>query len=219
MTNEMGARQRILHGIGTTRTLRAHWALHELGLDYQTEPVLSRSGQTETAEYRRLDPRGKIPVLDDGGFIVTESAAIVTYLGERYGTETTPLVPRDLESRTRYNEWLSFTTMELDATSLYVIRRHEGLPHIYGEAPTATRVAREYFLRQIDAAAAKMTDGRPSLIGDTFTGADIVMTTCLAWADGLELPLPTVFRAYLARQEARPAFASALAANTPADAS
>ena len=219
MTNEIGARRRIVHGIGTTRTLRAHWALHELGLDYQTEPVLSRSGQTETAEYRRLDPRGKIPVLDDGGFIVTESAAIVTYLGERYGTETTLLVPRDLESRTRYNEWLSFTTMELDATSLYVIRRHEGLPHIYGEAPTATRVAREYFLRQIDAAAAKMTDGRPSLIGDTFTGADIVMTTCLAWADGLELPLPKVFRAYLARQRARPAFASALAANTPADAS
>ena len=64
-----------------------------------------------------------------------------------------------------------------------------------------------------------MTDGRPSLIGDTFTGADIVMTTCLAWADGLELPLPEVFRAYLARQRARPAFASALAANTPADAS
>mgnify|MGYP001826348889 FL=1 len=78
MTTEMGARRRIVHGIGTTRTLRAHWALHELGLDYQTEPVLSRSGQTETAEYRRLDPRGKIPVLDDGGFIVTESAAIVT---------------------------------------------------------------------------------------------------------------------------------------------
>ena len=79
-------------------------------------------------------------MLVDGDFVLSESGAIVTYLGERYSTETTPLVPRDLESRTRYNEWLSFTTMELDATSLYVIRRHEGLPHIYGEAPTATRV-------------------------------------------------------------------------------
>ena len=208
---------RVLYGVGSMRTLRVHWALHELGLAYRTAPVLSRSGETETPAYRRLNPRGKIPVLRDGDFTVTESAVIVTYLAERYSSPAARLIPDGLEARTRYNEWISFTTMELDATSLYVLRRHEGLPHIYGPAPVATEVAREYFLRQINAAAEDLSDDRPCLVSDTFTGADIVMTTCLLWADSLDLPLPPVFQAYLARHTARPAFISAREANTPPD--
>ena len=207
------AGERVVYGIVSARALRVHWALAELDLPYRTEPILSRSGQTETAEYRRLNPRGKIPVLDDGGFILTESPAIVTYLGSRYGRPDAQLVPCEPEARARYDEWLSFVSMELDATSLYVIRRHEGLPQAYGEAPTATRVAREYFVRQIGAAASALEDGRPHLLGDAFSGADILMATCLMWSDRLALPLPPAFADYMARTSARPAFARAIAAN------
>jgi glutathione S-transferase len=66
--------------------MRAHWTLHELGLDYEPRLVASRSGETETADFGRLNPKRKIPVLVDGDFTLTESAAIVTYLGERYGS-------------------------------------------------------------------------------------------------------------------------------------
>ena len=52
-------------------------------------------------------------------------------------------------------EGRTFIAMELDATSLYVLRRHEGLPEIYGEAPTANRAARDYFDRMIEAAATR----------------------------------------------------------------
>lgn len=218
MANQDPAATRIVYGIGTMRTLRAHWALAELDLAYTTRPILSRSGETETPAYRRLNPRGKIPLLRDGSLTISESPAIVTYLGERYATPPCQLVPTGLDARARYNEWVSFISMELDATSLYVLRRHEGLPHIYGEAPTATQVAREYFLRQINAAAEDLSDGRTHLIADTFTGADIIMTTCLIWASSLDLPLPDVFQAYLTRQTARPAFKTALAANTPPEA-
>jgi len=206
---------RILYGAGSMRTLRVHWALAELGLAYTTRPIRSRSGETETLAYRRLNPRGKIPILCDGDLTISESPAIVTYLGERYATDASPLVPKGLEARTRYNEWLSFITMELDATSLYVLRRHEGLPEIYGEAPTATKVARDYFLRQINAAAEDLSDHRRHLVAEAFTGADIIMTTCLLWADSLDLPLPGVFQAYLETHTARPAFQIARTANTP----
>ena len=44
-------------GVGTTRTLRAHWMLHELGLDYDTRRIESRTGETQSAEYVALNPK------------------------------------------------------------------------------------------------------------------------------------------------------------------
>jgi glutathione S-transferase len=205
----------IVYGVGTSRALRAHWAMAELGLSYRTEAVQSRTGQTKTPEYTSLDPRQKIPVLRDGDFVLTESPALITYLGEHYGTAGRQLVPSDRFQRARYNEWMSFISMELDATSLYVLRRHEGLPEIYGEAPVACAVARAYFTKMIGAAAARFDTNRPYLLGDTFSGADIVMMTVLAWAKRLEIPLPEKFDGYHDSIDARPAYQAALLANTP----
>ncbi len=56
----------ILWGVGTSRTVRAHWALHELGLPVHFTAHSSRSGETKTAEYTALNPRQKIPLLQDG---------------------------------------------------------------------------------------------------------------------------------------------------------
>ena len=75
MTDEP-RRRLVLWGVGTIRTLRAHWALHELGLDYESRPILARSGETKTQEYTRLNPRQKIPLLQDGDFKIAESPAI-----------------------------------------------------------------------------------------------------------------------------------------------
>ena len=130
--------ERVLWGVGSARALRGHWALIELGLDYRSERIQSRSGETETPEYRRLNPRGKIPLLQDRGLVLSESAAIVTYLAETYGGgRPIPLIPATGAARAKYFEWVSFVSMEIDATTLYVLRRHEALPNVYGEAPTA----------------------------------------------------------------------------------
>ena len=73
-----------LLGVGTSRTMRAHWMLLELGLDYESRPIQSRSGETLTDEFRRLNPRHKIPVLQHKSFVLSESAAIVQYLSETF---------------------------------------------------------------------------------------------------------------------------------------
>jgi glutathione S-transferase len=73
-------RRLVLWGIGTSRTVRAHWALHELGLDYECRAILPRTGETQTAEYTELNPRQKIPLLQDGDFKIAESPAIAAYL-------------------------------------------------------------------------------------------------------------------------------------------
>ena len=205
------ADERVLWGVGSARALRAHWTLIELGLAYRREPIQSRSGETETPEYRRLNPRGKIPLLQDGGLVLSESAAIVHYLAETYGGGR--LIPDGRAARAKYFEWVSFISMELDATTLYVLRRHEALPAIYGEAPTANAAARGYFDRMIKAAAAELADGRPWLLGSELSGADFLMTTCLDWALAYDAPLPEPWLAYHERTTALPSYARAVRAN------
>ena len=74
--------RRILWGAGTPRTMRAHWILQEVGLEYERRRVGSRTGETQTDEFTRINPSQKIlPVVQDGEFTLTESAAIVTYVG------------------------------------------------------------------------------------------------------------------------------------------
>ena len=55
--------------------------LNELGLEYELRPVSPRSGETHTEDYLKINPRGKIPALQDGDFVLCESVAINTYLG------------------------------------------------------------------------------------------------------------------------------------------
>ena len=204
-----------LWGATTTRTIRAHWALRELGLDYRCEPIAPRTGQTQTPRFAAINPRRKIPALVDGDFIITESAAIIAYLSAVYGTETTALVPTDPRQRARYDEWAFFIMTELDGTSLYVVRRHLGLPEIYGRADVAVDAAFAYFQRQIATVAATLDDGRPWLMGDRFTGADMLLTTCLTWATRLEQPLADSLVRFRDRATTRPAYVAAAAANQP----
>jgi Glutathione S-transferase, N-terminal domain len=64
----------IVYGVGSLRTLRVHWILHELGIPYKTEPIQSRSKQTRTSAYTAINSGGKIPCLQDEEFVISESA-------------------------------------------------------------------------------------------------------------------------------------------------
>src|SRR6185369_16127961 len=100
--------------------------------------------------------------------------------------------------------------MELDATSLYVMRRHGALKHIYGDAPVAVESASRYFETQLRHTTRALDEGRLYLVGGRFTSADMLLTTCLTWAIDYGVPVPDVCRAYAARLSARPAYQAAL---------
>jgi glutathione S-transferase len=110
----------VLWGVGTTRTFRVHWALHELGLPYESRPILPRSGETKTPKYTALNARQKIPLLVDGDFHIGESAAIVAYLSQNYSTPEHALIPEEKSFQAKWLEWCFFIVAELDSTSLYV---------------------------------------------------------------------------------------------------
>ena len=206
--------KRILWGVGTPRTFRVHWALIELALPYETRAIQTRTAATTQVEYKKLNAAGKIPTLVDGDITVSESSGIINYLAAKYDCDGKRLMPPDIPSIAKYHEWISFISTELDATSLYVLRRHEGLPDIYGRADTACVAARDYFSRMILAASEKIKDGRVFLLGTNFTGADIMMVSTLDWADRCGCDYPSVFRAYREQIIARTSYFHALDANT-----
>ena len=203
--------RRILWGIGSGRAFRVHWTLQELGLEYETKPVRTRTPAMDMDEFRKVSPRKKIPVFEDGSLKLFESCAIANYLARTYGEGEAALLPSDYGERARCDEWCYFTAMELDATSLYVIRRHGDLRETYGEAPVAVECAGEYFARQIAVPEAELADGRPFLLGDRLTVADIVLTPCLNWAIRYDQPVPDRLLAYRDRMSARPAYQTAFA--------
>ena len=204
---------RILWGVGTSRTIRAHWALIELNLSYKTEIIRTRTTDTETAAFKSVNPRQKIPVLQDGTLTMGESAAIVTYLAESYSTEQVNLIPDNPKARAKYFEWMSFICMELDATSLYVLRRHWSLPEIYGDSPIANKASEEYFNRMITAADKLKNPKQKYLLETGFSGVDILMTTTLKWAIDYNQKIPNDFMEYLDHMVNRPAYIAALEAN------
>jgi glutathione S-transferase len=200
-------------GVGTSRTMRAHWMLLELGLEYECHRIQSRTGETLTDEFKRLNPRHKIPVLRHGSLVVTESAAIIQYLSEIFPHSTEVYVPSDAASRARLNEWCYFIMSELDAGSLYVVRRHDGLKQIYGEAPAAVESAKSYFFHNIDAMAARIGGDNTYLFGEQLSVADILLMTCLDWAASCGIPLPETVSHYQRRVALRPAYQAALKKN------
>jgi glutathione S-transferase len=213
--SEEPPRRLVLWGVGTSRTLRAHWALHELGLDYKSRPILPRSGETKTQEYTRLNPRQKIPLLQDGDFKIAESPAIAAYLSNTYGTPETALIPSDPREQASWLEWCFYAATELDATSLYVMRRHSDLKHIYGESPVALESAAGYFATQLRHAEQALQDGRPFLVGERFTTADMLLTTCLTWAVSYRVPVTAACLAYMETITSRPAYHASVKANRP----
>ena len=207
------SKNRILWGVGTSRTIRAHWALIELNLSYKTEIIRTRTTDTETAAFKSVNPRQKIPVLQDGTLTMGESAAIVTYLAESYSTEQVSLIPDNQKARAKYFEWMSFICMELDATSLYVLRRHWSLPEIYGDSPVANKASEEYFNRMITAADKLKNPKQKYLLETGFSGVDILMTTTLKWAIDYNQKIPNDFMEYLDHMVNRPGYIAALEAN------
>ncbi len=209
----MPSQELIVWGVGTTRTMRVHWLLHELELPYETRPITPRSGETKEPEYQRINPKEKVPCLQHGDFNLSESLAIVSYIREMSDMLVRDSYQQSLQGRATYLEWASFILMELDATSLYVMRRHRDLSEIYGDAPNANLTAQKYFDKMIRSVDARIPPTNGFLWGDCFSEIDILMTTCLDWAFFYDLDLTDNAAAYRARMNSRAGYQSASAMN------
>ena len=110
--------------IGETRDLRVQWALEETGLPYRVHALDHTGGEFDGPDYSRISSFRLVPVIDDGGFIVAESGAVLLYLAEKAGK----LIPPDFEGRMRVVQWCfaALTTVERPMMEIQLIDKFGG---------------------------------------------------------------------------------------------
>ena len=175
-----------LYGYRNGRTLRALWALEEVGAAYEYVEVDIMHGEGRKPWFLELNPGGKVPVLDDDGVIVTESAAICMHLAEKH-PDSRLLPPAGTHERTDCYKWISFILTELDAP-LWTIAKHRfGLPK-ERRVPAVIETAGWEFGVAVKILA-KQLGNHPYLVGDSFTVTDILGGHTLLWAQSARLEL------------------------------
>ena len=149
----------------------------------------------------------------DGGLVITESLPIARYLVSAYGNEnlSSPDSPSEYAIE---DEWCCYVLAEMDETSLYIIRRHRDLGHIYGESQVVVDSCFEYLERHLNVVESHL-NGREFLLHKGFSLADIMLTTCLTWADAYGATLQPVSQSYVERMTSRDAFIRARNMNHP----
>jgi glutathione S-transferase len=191
-----------LYGFGPTRSLRALWGLKELGLEFEFVPVNLQAGEHRRPEFLALNPAGKVPVLVDGDLVLTESAAIVLYLAEKYPDKG--LMPTSLQQRAQVYRWIMFAMTELEQP-LWRMAKHTFLYPENKRLPRDIELAREDFLAMASVLDRHM-QGRQFIVGDRITAADCVTAYLMDWANEHHLldGLPNL-KGYLQRMYARSA--------------
>jgi glutathione S-transferase len=187
-------------GHGETKDLRVQWALEEVGLEYRFHALDQTAGDLESEAHSRLSPFHQIPVIDDDGFVVAESAAILLYVAEKAGR----LIPLDVQGRTTVTQWC-FAAVSTVAPTLSCIEtieifdRDKSATHVLVE----TRKLAARWFRDLE----RRLEGREWIALDEFTVADIALASVLRTIRKADLmdPFPRI-RSYYERCHARPAW-------------
>lgn len=187
-------------GMGETKDLRAQWALEETGLPYRIHELDHTAGDLDSDAFTRLNPFRQAPVIEDDGFVVSESAAVVLYLAEKAGK----LIPSDFQGRTRVVQWcfVAVGTVEPTLTCLdflAIFDSNQAAPTLHVEVP---KIAARWF-----EGVERRLDGREWIAGDDFTAADLMLAGVLRTirkTDRMK-PYPRI-QAYYERCFARPAW-------------
>ncbi len=181
------------------------WAVGELGLAHQRFDYGGEFGRTDTPEYIQLNPNRLVPTIDDNGFVLWESSAIVRHLAQRYGRGT--LSPADEQTFAKADQWMDWTlsTLYPDIISTCFIQ--------------LVRVtAADRNNEAVEAAAMRVGDklgilnrqltGRNFILGDQITMADIAAGTLMYRYFNMAIPRPPLanLEVWYKRLTQRPAY-------------
>ncbi len=187
-------------GRGETKDLRAQWALEETGLPYRVHALDHTGGELDSDAYRRISPFRQAPVIDDDGFVVAESAAVVLYLGEKAGK----LIPSDVQGRTRVVQWCFAATSTVEPTLVCLdligmFDSGKAAHKLHAEVPNLAR----RWLGDVE----RRLEDREWIACADFTVADIMMAGVLRGIRKTDLmePFPRL-KDYYERCQARPAW-------------
>lgn len=180
-----------------TRTLRVAWLLAEMELEYKHISAPPRSD-----EVTKHSAAGKIPVLLADGVALTDSVAIMSFLGDKHEQFTAPAgsVERGLQ-----DGHTQFICDEIDAVLWTAAKHSFVLPEEHRVSAVKDSLRWE-LARGWKRLEARLGD-KPYLMGDAPTIPDFLAAHCAGWARSAKFPEPSaVLVDHLKRMRARPAF-------------
>ncbi len=190
-----------LYEFSTSRSARVRWILQEIDVSFEG---LTGMEHFTSEEFKKVSPRGKIPVLVDGDKSLLESAAITTWLADSH-PEKGLSFPSGTWERALHDQWVSFTLAELEAHLWSTFRNVEHypedrrVPEIVPQNKHEAKKALKSFEIHLG--------NNEYMVGNRFSVTDIIVGYALNWSEKARLlkdDYPNI-SAYLERVRARPA--------------
>jgi glutathione S-transferase len=191
---------------GYTRDLRALWTLEECGIPYEAIGLdCGPKGLQDETWFESVSPFKQVPAIDDDGYTLTESGAILLYLAEK----TEKLIPADIRARAQVYRWLITSLNNIEPFALPIF-----FADLQGDDNSPMKALRPWyveilgrFLPKID----EMLKTQTFITGMDFTVADIALTCVLRELRKTEILRPySHIEAYRQRCEGRPTFVKVL---------
>lgn len=184
-------------------SLAAHTVLNEIGVDFKIESA----GQPRTAEFLKINPRGAVPALQIGDFVLREGAAILLHLLDNHEND---LLPKSGLERAAALEWLCFANSTLHPAYSRCFAQHR----VFGDTAKenlfykpSIELIQKYW-NEIE----ERLQTREYLCGDKCSVADILTTVIANWSPAMKEPINfgSKTKAYFTRVISRPSFQKAL---------
>lgn len=187
-----------LYHAAPSRSSVVLWMLEELGQPYDVQLVSFKKGENLQPEFLAVNPMGKVPALKHGDVVITESAAICTYLADEF-PQAKLNIPTGDPQRGTYLKWLFFGPSCVEPAMM-----DQAFPR--KDEPPRSALGFGNFDLVMDVLAEATSKADPYLLGSQFTAADVVIGSGLNWGMIFKLiPERPEFVAYVDRLNARPA--------------
>jgi glutathione S-transferase len=173
-----------------------HWMLEELGVPYEMKILDLEKGEHKKAEYLKINPMGKVPAIVHRGVVVTEAAAICTYLADAY--PQAKLAPAlDDPQRGTYLRWIFFGAGCVEPALI---------DKMFARAAVERKSALGYgsYDDTLNALETALKPG-PYVLGARFSAADVYVGSQIQWGLMIKALEPRpAFLQYVERISARP---------------
>jgi glutathione S-transferase len=190
-----------IHGIARSRAFRNLWAAEEAGVAYEHIPIDSKAGAKQPG-FLALNPNGRIPAIEDGGFAMWESLAINLYIAKRYSPGV--LYPARLEDEAHAWQWSLWGATEIETPLIEMVSNRVVLP--VEQRDEAIAAAAEAKLPRPLAVLDAHLANTPYILGGAFTIADLNVASLLyaAWYRKIDLARWPHVKGWLDRCLTRP---------------
>jgi glutathione S-transferase len=180
------------------------WTVGELGLEHKRHNIGGSFGGDDSEAFRLLNPNGLIPTISDHGFVLWESMAITRYLCRKYGMGR--LCPEDIQQAALAEQWMEWYKSSITPSLMPIFVNLVRTPkaqqnHELVKQCTAATIG---YLQVLE----HHLQGRPYMLGDSFSMADIPLGAMIYKFFNLDIERPSLpnIEAWYAGLCARPAY-------------